>query len=172
MNAFADHPFAQRVRAYVDRNLAQAQGSRDRGNVAANNEDEDDTNTYDDFGGENTFVPPMDIFNSLSSWTIHIALPGAKKEDIAINWDAHKGKLAVTGVVYRPGDEEFLAGMVTSERKVGLFERHIALPPPESDEKDEIDGDGISARMEDGVLIVVVPKVEKEWTEVRKVDIQ
>jgi len=35
-----------------------------------------------------------------------------------------------------------------------------------------VDGDAISAKLEDGVLIVTVPKVEKEWTEVKRVDIQ
>lgn len=53
-----------------------------------------------------------------------------------------------------------------------MFERNINLPPAGVAEKEDVDGQGISARMEDGVLVVVVPKVEREWTEIRKVDIQ
>lgn len=100
-------------------------------------------------------------------------MPGAKKEDVGINWDVEKGVLNVAGVIYRQGDEEFLKGLTQSERKVGVFERGIKLPPVgSSDEKEEIDGDAITAKLEDGVLIVRVPKVEKEWTDVKKVDIE
>jgi len=68
--------------------------------------------------------------------------------------------------------------LVSGERRVGLFERKVQLPPfggvarDAEGEKEEVDADHITARMEDGILIVVVPKVEKEWTEVRKVDIE
>ncbi|KAH8878842.1 HSP20-like chaperone [Thozetella sp. PMI_491] len=159
MNGFANHPFAQRVREYVENVRAQAmaaaRGHQDNG----------------EFGDEDAFVPPVDIFNTDNNWTVHIALPGAKKEDIAVNWDAAKSSLAVSGVVYRPGDEVFLTGMVAGERKVGLFERSIQLPPAGNDDKEEVDGNGITAKLEDGILVVVVPKAEKEWTEVRKVDI-
>jgi HSP20 family protein len=90
---------------------------------------------------------------------------------VGVNWDGDKGELSIAGVVYRPGDEEFLQTMVSSERKAGMFEKVVKLPP-QGVEKEEIDGLAISARMEDGVLIVTVPKLEKEWTEVRKVDIE
>ena len=81
-------------------------------------------------------------------------------------------------MVYRPGGEEFLKGLVSGERRMGLFERKVMLPPfgggsrDAEGEKEEVDADNITARMEDGILIVVVPKVEKEWTEVKKVDIE
>jgi len=101
---------------------------------------------------------------------LHIALPGAKKEDVGVNFDADKGELNVAGVVYRPGDEEFLKSLTQSERRVGVFERTIKIPPT-GEEKEEVDGDAIVAKMEDGVLIVTIPKVEKEWTDVKKVDI-
>ena len=87
---------------------------------------------------------------------LHIAVPGAKKEDVGVNWDADKGILSVSGVVYRPGDEAFLQGLVSGERKVGLFSREINLPPPgtEKAEKEDVDSEGITARMEDGVLML------------------
>lgn len=121
---------------------------------------------------DETFTPPADLFNTETAYVIHVALPGAKKEDIGVNWDADKNALEIAGVVYRPGDEEFLQTLASSERKIGMFERTVTLPAPGADDRDEIDGMGISARMEDGLLIVTVPKVEKEWTEVHKVDIE
>jgi len=109
---------------------------------------------------------------------LHVALPGAKKEDVGVNWDVEKSELNVAGVVYRGGDEEFLKGMVSGERRVGVFERAVGLPPAaearEKKDEVEIDGDNITAKLEDGVLVVMVPKIEKEkeWTEVKKVDIE
>lgn len=129
---------------------------------------------------EDTFSPPVDVFSTGSGWVLHVALPGAKKEDVRVSWDADKGVLTIGGLVYRPGSEEFLAGMVSGERRVGMFEREVKLPPrdaegvtgeKEKQSKDEIDADGITAKMEDGILVVNVPVVEKEWTEIRKVDI-
>ena len=161
MNGFANHPFVQNIRQYAENMRNQATTAR--GETAGEND-------YDLAGDEN-FTPPVDIFDTANNWTIHVALPGAKKEDIAVNWDADKSSLVLSGVVYRQGDEAFQAGMVSGERKVGLFERSIKLPPPGRDEKEEADGSGITAKLEDGILVVIVPKVEKEWTEVRKVDI-
>jgi len=121
---------------------------------------------------ENSFTPPVDVFSTEKAFVLHVALPGAKKEDVGVNWDVEKGLLNLAGVVYRQGDEEFLKTLSKSERKVGVFERSVKLPPG-SEEKEEIDGDAITAKLEDGVLVVTVPKVEKEenWTEVKKVDI-
>jgi HSP20 family protein len=141
---FANHPIAQAIRSY-----AEAQKGED----------------------ENNFTPPIDVFSTPAAYVLHVALPGAKKEDVGVNWDAEKNELNVAGVVYRQGDEEFLKTLSKKERKVGAFERSIKLPPGE-DEKEEVDSDNITAKLEDGVLIVTVPKVEKEWTEVKKVDIE
>jgi len=156
--AFAGHPLAQGLREYFGNN---------NNNGAAAAAAGDDVES---------FTPPVDTFHSARGWVVHVAVPGAKKEDVGVHWDAEKSLLAVSGVVYRPGDEAFLSGLVGGERKVGLFRREIKLPPPGAEQavssKDEVDADGITARMEDGILIVEVPVVEREWTEVRKVDIQ
>lgn len=145
MHTFAQHPSVQALR----HSLEQVQAEEDE-----------------------AFTPPVDIFNTPSEWQLHVALPGAKKEDVGVSWDSDKKILNIAGVVYRPGDEEFLQSLSTSERKVGMFDRAVKLPPDGSDEKDEVDGDSISARIEDGILIITVPKVEREWTEIKKVDIE
>lgn len=122
-----------------------------------------------------SFRPPLDMFNTANNWTLHLAVPGAKKEDIGVNWESRSSTLTVSGVVHRPGDEEFLGSMVSGERRVGLFERKIKLPPADDsndENKDEVDSDHISAKMEDGILVIVVPKLEKEWTDIKKVDIE
>ncbi|KAK1769564.1 HSP20-like chaperone [Phialemonium atrogriseum] len=164
MQAFSNHPFAQQVREQVERARAAAAGRRD--------EEEEGYGEGGAFDADaETFVPPVDVFDGAGAWTVHVALPGAKKEDVGVSWDAAKSSLAISGVVYRPGDEAFLSGLVAGERKVGLFQRKVKLPPARSAEKEEVDEEGIVARMEDGVLIVVVPKAEKDWTEIKKVDV-
>ncbi|KAK0618306.1 hypothetical protein B0T17DRAFT_509852 [Bombardia bombarda] len=168
MGAWANHPFAQQMRTYIE-NAARAAGVAPS---AANNDNDNDRDAPA-AGFEQAFVPPVDMFSTPVGWTLHVAIPGAKKEDVGVHWDADKSTLAISGVVHRPGDEEFLSGLVSGERRVGLFERKVQLPPTGGDDKnkDEVDAERITAKMEDGILIVVVPKVEKEWTEVKKVDI-
>lgn len=156
--SLASHPLAQQYRHFFEQAAGQQSGETTRDGEV----DED----------ENTFTPPVDIFNTESHFVLHVALPGAKKEDVGINWDTEKGVLNIAGVIYRQGDEEFLKTLTKSERKVGVFERAIKLPPSGETEKDEIDADGITAKLEDGILVVRVPKLEKEWMDVKKVDIE
>ncbi|KAI0136626.1 HSP20-like chaperone [Xylariales sp. AK1849] len=156
MHALAGHPFAQGLREYVTQARSGAEDATDERPV-----EQDDT-----------FVPPIDIFNTEKAYILHISLPGAVKEDVGVNWDSDKNLLNVAGVVHRPGNEEFLQSLASSERKVGMFERSVKLPPSETDDKEEVDGFGITAKMENGILIVTVPKAEKEWTEIHKIDVE
>ncbi|KAK2683113.1 Alpha crystallin/Hsp20 domain [Fusarium oxysporum f. sp. vasinfectum] len=149
---WGNHPFFRNMREQFQENQNQEQDTND--------------------SSDSSFNPPIDIFNTEKSYVIHVALPGAKKEDIGVNWDADRNLLKIAGVVHRPGDEAFLSTLSSGERKVGMFERNVALPPTGADERDEVDGLGITAKMEDGVLAITVPKAEKEWTEIHKIDIE
>ncbi|KAI8632553.1 HSP20-like chaperone [Xylariaceae sp. FL1651] len=160
MHAFSTHPFAQVIRDYVDQSRAGATGT------SPQQQQEGQAPAQQD----GVFVPPVDIFSTEKAYVLHVALPGASKEDIGVSWDGDKVNIA--GVVYRPGNEEFLSTLALSERKVGMFERSIKLPPVGSDDGEDVDGYGITAKMENGILVVTVPKVEKEWTEIHKVDIE
>lgn len=115
------------------------------------------------------FTPPADIFDTTDAYIVHISLPGAKKEDVGVNWDADKSELNVAGVIYRPGDEEFLKTLALDERKVGVFDRKVKLGSKANPAN--VDSDAISAKMEDGVLLVTIPKTE-EFVDVKKVDIE
>ena len=115
------------------------------------------------------FTPPADIFDTPDAYVVHVSLPGAKKEDVGVNWDADKSELNIAGVVYRPGDEEFLKTLALDERKVGVFERKVKLGSKANPAN--VDADGISAKMEDGVLLITIPKNE-EFVDVKKVDIE
>lgn len=109
------------------------------------------------------FEPRTDIFDTAAAYIIHAALPGAKKSDIAVDWDGEHSILRLTGVVHRPDvDEELLKQLVVNGRKRenGVFEKAIRLGTKR--DPANVDVAGISARMVDGVLIVKVPKVDRE----------
>lgn len=167
MAALANHPAAQQVREYIERlqrGTANNNNDDDRAMTPGSSDDED--------GMDATFSPPLDLFEQSDRWVLHLAVPGAKKEDVGVNWDADRSVLGVSGVVYRPGDEQFLQGLVSGERSVGLFSREVRLPPAEKETKEEVHSEGIEAKMEEGVLVITVPKVEKDWTAVKRVEIQ
>ncbi|KAI9751046.1 MAG: hypothetical protein M1815_001449 [Lichina confinis] len=115
------------------------------------------------------FSPPVDVFETQTAYHIHASLPGAKKEDVGLKWDESKSELTIAGVVYRHGDEEFLKTLAMSERKVGVFERKVRLGNERHTA--DVDAEGITAKLEDGVLRVELPRVEKDFVSVRKVDI-
>ncbi|KAG9191556.1 hypothetical protein G6011_10290 [Alternaria panax] len=116
------------------------------------------------------YTPDADIFDTESAYVVHVSLPGAKKEDVGVNWDAEKSELSIAGVIYRPGDEEFLKTLALNERKVGAFERKIRLGTRANPAS--VDTDGITAKLEDGILRVEVPKLDAGYVEIRKVDIE
>lgn len=116
------------------------------------------------------FKPEADVFDVEDSYVIHISLPGAKKEDVGVNWEADKSELSVAGVIYRPGDEDFLKTLALDERKVGAFERKVRLGSRANPA--QVDIEGITAKLEDGVLRVIVPKLNEEFVEIKKVDIE
>lgn len=116
------------------------------------------------------FKPEVDVFDTTESFIVHISLPGAKKEDLGVHWDAEKSELNISGVVHRPGDEELLKTLALDERKVGAFDRKVRLGSRANPA--QVDVDGISAKLEDGILRVDVPKQDSGYVEIKKVDIE
>ena len=116
------------------------------------------------------FSPLADVFDTEDAYIVHVSLPGAKKEDVGVNWNADKSELSLAGVIYRPGDEDFLKTLALDERHVGVFERKIRLGSRANPA--QVDADAIAAKMEDGVLVVTLPKLDREYVEVKKVDIE
>lgn len=115
-------------------------------------------------GADVDFEPRTDIFENAEKYTIHLSLPGAKKSDVGVDWDGEHSTLRIAGVVHRPGvDEEMMRQLSVDGRKreTGVFEKNIRL----GTKKDpaSIDVAGITAKMVDGVLVIVVPKVERHF---------
>jgi len=115
------------------------------------------------------FRPDVDVFDTEQAFVIHVSLPGAKREDIGVNWDAEKSEVSIAGVTYRPADEEVVKTLALDERKVGPFERKVRLGSRANPA--QVDADAITAKLEDGILVVEVPKLDKDYVEIKKVDI-
>lgn len=153
------NPFAQFFMSYL-RNGAAEEGNADSTGRADQIHDQDGKD----------FAPPVDVFDTEDTYIVHVSLPGAKKEDVGVNWDADKSELSVAGVIYRPGDEEVLKTLAMDERKIGAFERKVRLGSRAHPAA--VDPDTIGAKMEDGVLRISIPKQDKEYVEIKKVDIE
>ncbi|KAJ5469758.1 hypothetical protein N7530_007115 [Penicillium desertorum] len=120
--------------------------------------------------GSEKYKPEVDVFDTPETFLIHVPLPGSKKEDIEVNWDSKAVELSITGVISRPGSEDLVKTIALDERKVGAFERKVRLGNPANPPK--VDGDAISAKLEDGILAVEVPKTEPDDVEVKKVEVE
>lgn len=101
--------------------------------------------------GEAAWSPRVDVRETDNEYTLHLDVPGVKKEDFTI--DYHDGTLSVSGE-RRVEDRQEGESLVRVERAYGSFYRSFALPKA-------IDQEHISARCEDGVLSIRVPKAEE-----------
>lgn len=119
------------------------------------------------------FVPPVDIFDTKTQYIVHVSLPGAKKDDLSIDYDASESALRLAGVIYRPGmTEDLHEALVVEERirEVGVFEREVRLGTQEAPA--DISVDEISAKLEEGVLVVILPKVVRQPMPKKKVVVE
>ncbi len=97
------------------------------------------------------WAPPVDISECKDAYVLTVELPGVKVEDLEIAFQ--DGLLTIQGkrsLTRDSADEQFHV----LERRYGLFRRSITLPL-------HVQADAIEASTEDGVLQVVVPKVEE-----------
>jgi len=100
---------------------------------------------------EGSFYRPLtDIYESADALTVVMEVPGVDRENIDIQLD--KDRLTVTG---RIGLERYTElTPVYTEYEVGHFARSFQL-------SNVVDQERISARVEDGVLTLVLPKIKE-----------
>ena len=105
------------------------------------------------------FTPAVDIFESEKEITVLADMPGVASDGVTI--DLHNNELRITGEVDPQGSEN--ETYLLREYETGRFHRHFSL-------SDRIDQEKISASMKDGVLRLVLPKVEK--AKPRKIEVK
>lgn len=107
-----------------------------------------------------SFAPTVNTREDDKAYYVEVDLPGVKKDDISV--DVKKDSLTVSGE--RKYKEEVKEeNYYKSESYFGKFQRSFSLP-------DNTDTDSISAKCEDGVLEIVLPKIAPK--EAKKIEIK
>jgi len=97
------------------------------------------------------WLPAVDLYQDKDNFTVKAELPGMKKEEIDIS--LHDGVLTLSGE--RKSEQKYdTAEVCRSERFLGRFQRTLSLPSLVETEK-------VKATYKDGILTVVLPKVEE-----------
>jgi len=97
------------------------------------------------------WAPAVDVSEDSKAYTLAIDLPGVRPEDVKIELDGKR--LTVSGEKKLERDEKS-DRLYRFERRFGSFQRVFTLP-------ETVATDSIEARVEHGVLTLVLPKVEK-----------
>jgi HSP20 family protein len=97
------------------------------------------------------WVPAVDIREESDRYVIEADLPGVRSEDIEVHME--NGMLSIRGSRAKEVNRSE-NGYRRVERATGTFYRRFSLP-------DSADAERISARCDNGVLEVVIPKQEK-----------
>ncbi|MBD3616354.1 MAG: Hsp20/alpha crystallin family protein [Gracilimonas sp.] len=100
-----------------------------------------------------TFVPELNVYETDKEFEVSAALPGMNKDDIEISFNA--GMLTISGE-RKMEQEENGRRYHRIESRFGKFNRSLPLP------SDVIDQEKISAKYENGVLNVTIPKVKEK----------
>lgn len=108
-----------------------------------------------------TFTPVVNTREGEFAYHIDVDLPGVKKEDISIDID--EGKLTISGernIKEEVKEEDYYK----VETSFGKFQRVFTIPK-------NVDVENITASTENGVLEVVIPKLEKDKNK-KKIEIK
>ena len=111
---------------------------------------------------DETEFPLLDFFETINDFVIKVDLPGIDKKDVNIKL---YGDTAVIEGVKRDRTEEDKFNFVCMERSFENFRRIIRLPLP-------INPFTAKARYENGVLTVMLPKIEEKRKREIKIEIE
>ncbi len=109
-----------------------------------------DTNIHQELRSGNWFVPATDVYETAQAVVLVMDMPGVCFDCAHVS--IIDDELVVTGHVTHAEDQDDY--VLYREYDVGHYHRHFGLPPT-------IDRANIEASMNDGVLTVIMPKVEQ-----------
>lgn len=95
------------------------------------------------------WAPAVDILEEKGRFLLRADVPGVRPTDVDVSMDA--GVLTVSGVRNAEEHSED-TDLRRTERLTGRFSRRFTLP-------ETTDADGITARISNGILEVVIPKL-------------
>ncbi len=105
---------------------------------------------------------PLEIREKNNEYDIRAELPGVKKEDLDISLNENYLTISATKTEEKNEDDK---SYKKSEFSYGEFSRTIYLPQ-------EINAEKIEAKLDNGVLKIVAPKLNKEKEVTKKIEVK
>ena len=100
-------------------------------------------------------IPAINITDSKEEYSLEFAVPGMNKEDLCIQIDTNDNLVVSTEKKAQPTEEK---RYLRQGFRSPSFRQNIILP-------DDVDRNGISARVENGILYILLPKLKPEVKE-------
>lgn len=109
----------------------------------------------------NATAPAINVIDNNTAYVVELAAPGLKKEDFQVHINAD-GNLSIKMEQKRENkDEDRKSHYLRREFSYSKYEQTLLLP-------DDVQKDKISAKVENGVLYVELPKAEDPKTQVQR----
>lgn len=102
-----------------------------------------------------TSAPQVNILQSDDAYSLELAAPGLNKEDFQLNLD--NGTLTVS-LEEKNEEQETEKNFIRREYRFSAFKKSFQLP-------ENVDLGNITAGYENGVLLIILPKIKKEQGE-------
>lgn len=96
-----------------------------------------------------TFTPGLDVSETDKQFEVTVALPGLSKDDIEISLENNVLTISGERKLEEADDREYHV----LENHYGSFNRSLSFP-------DNIDGEKIKARFDNGLLMITIPKLK------------
>ena len=113
----------------------------------------------------NQTAPAINVKESDKAYTVELAAPGMKKEDFNVHINDEGNLVVKLESKQDHKEEDKNTRYLRREFSYSKYEQTLILP-------DDVKKDGISAKVENGVLTVELPKVVEEKVKVsRQIDI-
>ncbi len=107
----------------------------------------------------NATAPAINVLEDNDKYTVELAAPGLKKDDFDVNINKD-GDLTIK-MEKHPSEQDNKGHYLRREFAYLKYEQTLILP-------DDVDKQGIAARVADGVLTVTLPKVKAEESKVER----
>ncbi|NCO75222.1 MAG: Hsp20/alpha crystallin family protein [Cyanobacteria bacterium] len=120
----------------------------------------DEITAWDNTNNNTVLKPAVELFDNQDSLTLRVLIPGIDKKDLDISVTREAVKISGE---YRHQEENKDNGYYVSEFNYGKFERTINLPVAIQNEK-------VIADYSDGILTLILPRVEEVKNKVFKVN--
>ena len=109
----------------------------------------------------NTTAPSVNVKETANAYIVELAAPGVKKEYCRVNIDDDHNLCVSIENKYEHKEEDKHAHYLRREFSYTNYEQAYTLP-------DDVEKDKISAKVENGILTVVMPKAVKEEKKISK----